>query len=150
MDDFYYNHIMDALRNGGDPEKLANEFAASINQAMEDKRKEDEKTKSKNTQIQDTKLLVETVIAYFNQYYPDMLKDVDLSDTTYEDYIELFDTVASMKPLFDWSIKCGNGPKNHFQFNINKVKSKAEDTTTMETKHSDPIQKFLRDNNLLF
>ena len=83
---FDANEILKRLENGEDVNDIAAAAANAINDAMklqEKKKKEAEaqkKNETKRAKIEDLGFLIEEVIDFFNEYYPELLEGKEVSD----------------------------------------------------------------------
>ena len=83
---FDANEILKRLENGEDVNDIAAAAANAINDAMklqEKKKKEAEaqkKNETKRAKVEDLGFLIEEVIDFFNEYYPELLEGKEVSD----------------------------------------------------------------------
>lgn len=93
------NDILAELRNGSDPEKMANEFAAMLNAAMAEQKREEaakkaeavEKERHSRMKQADMESWAAETQAMLTAYYPAFAKAFEHLDTA--KWIELFDSL---------------------------------------------------------
>lgn len=158
--------LFEALMNGADPEKMANDFATMLNAAIEQKRVAEAKAKAeaeakaraeaerkaKTVQkVEDTKHMLAMVNAYLSQYYPAL----QFNELTAEQFVDVLDGVdKEIRPLVQaiesWKTEVekpsvriemktgGDNTKKYCDKNDNCKCKRAED----------PIERFLREFGL--
>ncbi len=159
------NELYEALMHGADPEKMANDYAAMLNAAIDQKKAEEAriqkekeaaaKAKEAAAQAKAASNVLNTVKAYATKYYP----QIDLSTFTVEDLDSIFessikahDTLKGLNDMF--SDLFGNLSDVH-DIKIGE-KATPKNTATVKANASksvvtprDPIEAFLRQHGLV-
>ena len=135
---FDANEILKRLENGEDVNDIAAAAANAINDAMklqEKKKKEAEaqkKNETKRAKIEDLGFLIEEVIDFFNEYYPELLEGKEVSDAKVREIagelVDIFDKA------YDETLKFMNSDA------FGKLVKNGDD---------DAIGNFLRENGLI-
>ena len=135
---FDANEILKRLENGEDVNDIAAAAANAINDAMklqEKKKKEAEaqkKNETKRAKVEDLGFLIEEVIDFFNEYYPELLEGKEVSDAKVREIagelVDIFDKAYNETLEFMKSDTFG------------KLVKKGDD---------DAIKDFLRENGLI-
>ena len=102
-----------------DPQAVANDFAAALNEAIKVKSEREAKAKLEQSKFKDAKALEEMIVDYVKKYYPDVAGDIENAD------VQIF--VGAVDEL------CGE---------MKKILPKTN------TKTGDPLSEFLRRNGL--
>lgn len=105
-----------------DPQAVANDFAAALNEAIKVKSEREAKTKLEQSKLKDAKALEEMIVNYVKKYYPDIAGDIEMFDDA---DVQIF--VGAVDEL------CGE---------MKKILPKTN------TKTGDPLSEFLRRNGL--
>ena len=105
-----------------DPQAVANDFAAALNEAIKVKNEKEAKAKLEQSKFKDAKALEEMIVNYVKKYYPDVAGDIEMfDDADVQIFVGAVDELCSeMKKIF---------PKTN-------------------TKTGDPLSEFLRRNGL--
>jgi uncharacterized protein (DUF1778 family) len=94
------NDILARLQNGESADAIAQSFADVLNQAIAAKSVEEEKTKVRAAKVADLTDIIDLILNFINQYYPDLVSEVDV-EVTAEDIESLVDeldnTIAQAK-----------------------------------------------------
>lgn len=124
-----YEDVLGALRDGYDPDKLANEFATLINTALK-QISEDQKAneQAKIVRLADTEDMLNDVRAYMNIYFPNFAPLIN--EVTPEIFLETMDIIVA-----EWKKVCGEDKKPCAQ--------------RKNAASADPINEFLRTHGLL-
>ena len=128
----YFNlNAIETLLINKDPQEVADDFAKTLNQAIQNKKKKEQELAAKKAReikeakIADTKTLEELILVYIKKYYPKVVENIiPISDKDTETLIEAFDELY----------------KNFNSF-VKAVK--------IDEKNLDAIQKFLKENELI-
>ena len=127
-----YEDVLGALRDGYDPDKLANEFATLINTALKqisDDQKADEKAKM--VRLADTEEMLDNVRAYMSIYFPNFAPL--FNEVTPEIFLETMDIIVA-----EWKKVCGEDKKPC-----------CDGAQRKKAASADPINEFLRTHGLL-
>lgn len=129
----YFNlNAIETLLINKDPQEVADDFAKTLNQAIQNKKKKEQELAAKKAReikkakIADTKTLEESILVYLKKYYPKVVESITpISDEDIQTLIETFDELY----------------KNFSSF----IKA----TINIDEKNIDAIQKFLEENKLI-
>lgn len=158
--------ILAALQNGEDPNKIANDFAAVLNDAIAEKEKEDAKAAAETDKRNRADALCELTLDFIEDYYPDIYDEgmrdqlagellIDAIDSAVKELNAIKNNLDALAALFadvmeeyepkekeTSTIYNGIEPMVH-QSNkpVKKVKVKLQEGL-------DPIMSFLKDNGL--
>lgn len=138
---FDVNDILKQLEGGAEINDIATAAANAINEAvkLQEKKKKDAETalakEVKENKIQDAGYLIEEVIDFFHEYYPEIIDDKgEISDAKVrsiaEELVDVFDRA------YKETIKFINSDEGKLFKDV------------LEKGNGDAIEKFLRENNL--
>lgn len=114
------NDILAQLQGGQSAEEIAKSFTDALNAAIQKQNEVDARRKAK---ISDMANLIDDIIDFISEYYPEVLpEDADL-DISEDDVAELIDQIDAAKPTFMREIR-------------------------HDVKSDDAIEKFFRQNGL--
>lgn len=108
-----------------DPQAVANDFAAALNEAIKIKSEKEAKAKLEQSKFKDAKALEEMIVDYVKKYYPDVAGDIEMFDDA---DVQIF--VGAVDEL------------------CNEMKKILPKTSSKNTKTGDPLSEFLRKNGL--
>lgn len=134
---FDVNDILKQLESGTDVNDIATAAANAINDAMklqEKKKKEAEAQKKKAVaeKVEDLGFLIEEVIDFFNEYYPELLEGKEVSDA------KVREIAGELVDVFD---KAYDETLNFMKSDMFKKVAKKG--------YNDAIGNFLRENGLI-
>lgn len=141
------NDILAQLQGGKSADEIAKSFTDTLNAAIQKQKEQSERRKAK---ISDMTILIEEIVDFLNEYYPEVMpKDVDLGITEAEvaELIDELDTaipqlVSAFKDLEKLTVEpIGTTKKRP---NVKSVTFKAEDCS-----FGDAMEKFFKQNGLI-
>lgn len=98
MSDFVnYNALLAALTIE-DPDKIAKEFAETLNAAIAENRRQEQEKRIRYLKVQGMQKLREAFIDYIYNFYPDYVDDYNINsfELEVEDWVDVFDeTIAA-------------------------------------------------------
>lgn len=155
------NDILAQLQGGQSADQIAKSFTDALNAAIQKQKEQDEVNARRKAKISDMADLIEDIVDFIDEYYPELLpEDVDLEITETEvaqliDELDaavpqLVQLTSALKGLEELTAK----PVSHVEpIGTAKmtIKRPGADPITFETKNvsfSDAMEKFFKQNGL--
>ena len=144
------NDILAQLQSGQSADEIAKSFTDTLNAAIQKQNKADARRKAK---ISDMTGLIEDVIDFISEYYPEVMpKDMDL-DITEADVAELIDeldtTIPQLASAFKGFEELTVEPIGTTKKNPTTKKSPGVTFETKDFSFGDAMEKFFKQNGLI-
>lgn len=146
-----YDEIMAALKNGSDPEKMAQDFADTLNYAISqynNQKKQEEEAAARRAAMRksDTDNLLADVCSYLKVYYPSLYKAFAKINT--DDFLEIMDAIVEELEKLEQTF-ASLGPDLAKLFAQEKQpEPQVYKDIKFTNRTNDPLKEFLRQNNL--
>lgn len=158
--------ILAALQNGEDPTKLANDFAAALNDAIAEKEKEDAKAAAETDKRNRADALCELTLDFLEDYYPDIYDEemrdqltgellIDAIDNAAKELNVIKDNLDALEALFADVFEAHQPEEkktstiyNDIEPMVHQPKKPVKKVKVKLQEGLDPIMSFLKDNGL--
>lgn len=121
--------ILNRLKNGESVDSIADAFTKALNEANAALEAEEKAKAIAEEKIEDTEILIDTVIDYLDTYYPELASYIDseYGDKEIEEFIEELDATISMVTNLVKFTKKFETPKGKATVITNAPDDKADD-----------------------
>lgn len=140
------NDILAQLQSGQSADEIAKSFTDALNAAIQKQNKANERRKAK---ISDMTCLIEDVIVFISEYYPEVMpKDMDL-DITEADVAELIDELDAAIP------QLASAFKGFEELTVESIGTTKKHPTTKKSPEAkdfsfgDAMEEFFKQNGLI-
>lgn len=149
------NELLTALQNGEDPNKIANDFAAALNEAIDQKATEDAKAIAETDKRNRADALCELTLDFIEDYYPDIYDEemrdqltgtvlIDAIDSAVKEFNVIKNNLDALEALFA-DVFEAHQPEEK---NTSTIYNGIEPIMYQYKKSADPIMDFLKKNGL--
>lgn len=137
------NDILTLLQSGQSADQIAKSFTDALNAAIQKQKEENAAASRRKAKIAGMTNLIEYIIDFIREYYPDVLsEDTDL-EISEDDVAELIDELDATIPQLVFTLKSLEDLKELAPIGITKKRPRAE-----PVNFDDTIEQFFKQNGL--